>query len=416
MVFFQDNKCLELTSDHYAQLLGLEKPWHVENVNLDMSKLQVDITVAHSGGSYCCPECGKACSLYDHSPERSWRHLDTMQFTTLLHSKTPRIKCPEHGVKSIAVPWAGKHSRFTLLFEAFGIKVLESCRSIKSAADLLRLNWHQLQSIMDRAVKRGLERRENEEVSWVGMDEKSFRRGHNYISLLNDLENSRVLEVVEGREGNAADQLITKALDEKQREAVCAVAIDMSAPYIKAIKEHLKHADIVHDRFHISKHLGEAVDKTRRREHALLIKQGNKQLTGTKYLWLKGMEHLSDEAREGIRRLEKLELEVSKAWYLKELFKHFWERRDKDYARSYFDYWMSEVNRLGVKEMQKVARMLKKHLENILTYFESYITNAVSEGINSKIQSLKSAARGFRSFANYRTRILFFCGKLALSP
>lgn len=407
---------MELTSDHYAQLLGLEKPWHVTNVNLDMTKLQVDITVAHTSQSHCCPECGKECSLYDHSPERTWRHLDTMQFTTLLHSKTPRTHCPEHGVKSVTVPWAGKHSRFTLLFEAFGIKVLEACRSTKSAADLLRLNWHQLQSIMDRAVKRGLVRRDNEEVSWIGMDEKSFRSGHNYISLLNDLENSRVLEVVEGREGNAADQLITQALDAKQREAVCAVAIDMSAPYIKAIRQHLKYADIVHDRFHISKHLGEAVDKTRRREHLRLSKEGNKQLTGTKYLWLRGMEHLSDEALLGIKRLEKMELEVSKAWYLKELFKHFWARRDKNYARSYFDYWLSEVNRLGVKEMRQVARMLKKHLENILTYFESYITNAVSEGINSKIQSLKTAARGFRNFQNYRTRILFFCGKLALSP
>ena len=407
---------MELTSDHYAKLLGLEKPWQVTDVILDLEKLQVDITVDHAGEGCCCPECGKQCALYDHSPQRSWRHLDTMQFITLLHSKTPRVKCPEHGVKTVSVPRAGKHSRFTLLFEAFAIKVLEASRSIKAAAGLVRLNWHQLQTIMQRAVERGLARRENEEVAWIGMDEKSFRSGHNYISLINDLENSRVLEVVEGRECDAAERLITRALDEHQRETVCAVAIDMSAPYIKAIRMHLKHADIVHDRFHISKHLGEAVDKTRRREHSRLCKKGDRQLTGTKYLWLKGMEHLSDEAFANIRMLKRMELEVSKAWYLKELFKHFWDRRDKEYARSYFNHWLGEARRLGVKEMKPVARMLGKHLENILTYFETYITNAFSEGINSKIQSLKSAARGFRNFENYRTRILFFCGKLALSP
>jgi len=407
---------MELTSDHYAKLLGLEKPWQVTDVILDLEKLQVDITVDHAGEGCCCPECGKQCALYDHSPQRSWRHLDTMQFITLLHSKTSRVKCPEHGVKTVSVPRAGKHSRFTLLFEAFAIKVLEASRSIKAAAGLVRLNWHQLQTIMQRAVERGLARRENEEVAWIGMDEKSFRSGHNYISLINDLENSRVLEVVEGRECDAAERLITRALDEHQRETVCAVAIDMSAPYIKAIRMHLKHADIVHDRFHISKHLGEAVDKTRRREHSRLCKKGDRQLTGTKYLWLKGMEHLSDEALANIRMLKRMELEVSKAWYLKELFKHFWDRRDKEYARSYFNHWLGEARRLGVKEMKPVARMLGKHLENILTYFETYITNAFSEGINSKIQSLKSAARGFRNFENYRTRILFFCGKLALSP
>lgn len=407
---------MEPTSDHYAKLPGLELPWQVADVTLSMEKLQVDITVAHAGRGCCCPDCGKPCAIYDHSPLRSWRHLDTMRFTTLLHSRTPRVNCPGHGVKTAAVPWAEENSRFTLLFEAFAIKVLQACQSVQSGARLLGLNWRQAHNIMGRAVERGLARRENEEVPWIGMDEKSFRKGHNYISLLNDLENSRVLEVVEGREGDAAERLITGALDEKQREMVCAVAIDMSAPYIKAIREHLENADIVHDRFHISKHLGEAVDKTRRRGHARLGKEGNKQLTGTKYLWLKGMESLSDEARAEIKRLEAMELEVSKAWYLKELFKHFRDRRDKDYALAYFNHWLEEVGRLGVKEMKTVAGMLQRHLGNILTYFDSYITNAVSEGLNSKIQSLKSAARGFRNFQNYRTRILFFCGKLALHP
>jgi transposase len=269
---------------------------------------------------------------------------------------------------------------------------------------------------MERAVQRGLARREPEEIAWIGMDEKSFRSGHNYISLINDLENSRVLEVVEGREGNAASELITSGLDEKQREMVCGVCIDMSAPYINAIQEHFPHADIIHDKFHISQHLGNAVDKTRRIEHAKLQKQGDESLTKTKYLWLKGMEHLSDEALSRIKELGRCEFEVSKAWYLKELFKHFWNRRDKMYAQRYFEYWEKEVATSGVEEMKKVARMLRKHLANILSYFDSYITNAFSEGINSKIQAIKANARGFRNFKNYRTRILFFCGKLSLAP
>ena len=361
-------------------------------------------------------ECDSECQLYDKSPSRTWRHLDTMQFATHLHSSTPRTKCSKHGVKTIALPWANKHSGFTLMFEAFAIKVLQASRSTQDAAQLLNLNWHQIQSIMDKAVARGLERREAEEVAWIGMDEKSFRKGHNYISVINDLENMRVLEVVEGREGNAASELITKALDKKQREMVCGVCIDMSAPYSKAIRELLVHADIVHDKFHISKHLNEAVDKTRRQEHAKLQKKGDQTLTKTKYLWLTGMDHLSDESMRKINYLKQSELEVSKAWYLKELFKHFWDRRDKAYAEQYFEFWLKEVNKAKVSSMKKVARMLKRHLSNILTYFESYLTNAYSEGINSKIQALKANARGFRNFSNYRARILFFCGKLSMTP
>ena len=407
---------MDLTSNHYAQLLGLNPPWKVIDVHLNIQKLRVDIHVSYDGDHGCCPECGVECKVYDQSTERSWRHLDTMQFGTYLRSKSPRIKCQEHGVKTVSLPWAAKHSGFTLLFEAFAIRVLQASRSTQDAGRLLGVNWHQLQNIMDRAVERGLARRDSEEITWIGMDEKSFRKGHNYISVINDLENRRVLEVVEGREGDAANRLIIKALDEKQREMVCGVCIDMSAPYIKAIREHLPHADIVHDKFHISQHLGNAVDKTRRIEHAKLQKQGDQSLTNTKYAWLRGMENLSDEALARLKMIGRAELDVSKAWYLKELFKHFWSRRDRNYATRYFEFWTNEVKSSGVVEMKKVARMLKKHFHNILTYFDCYITNAFSEGINSKIQALKANARGFRNFQNYRTRILFFCGKLALSP
>lgn len=407
---------MDLLPIHYAQLLGLETPWEVNDVTLNLETNQVDIHVDYHSKDGCCPECNASSPLYDCSPQRSWRHLDTMQFKTLLHSKTPRIKCAEHGVKTIALPWARKSSGFTLLFEAFAIKVLEASKSTENARNLLGINWHQLQKIMNHAVERGLARRDNDEIPWIGMDEKSFRKGHNYISVINDLEGRRVLDVAEGREGEVAKGLITQALDEKQREMVCGVCIDMSAPYIKAILECLPAADIVHDKFHISQHLGNAVDKTRRKEHAKLQKEGDKILTNTKYNWLTGMDNLSDEALAEIKTIGRRELQVSKAWYLKELFTHFWTRRDKDYALRYFEYWCKEVSEAKIPEMSKVARMLKRHLKNILTYFDCYLTNGFSEGINSKIQSLKASARGFRNFANYRTRILFFCGKLNLSP
>jgi transposase len=407
---------MNATEEHYSKLLGLAPPWVVTRVKLNVEALRVDIFVEYGHTSGTCSDCGTDCRVYDRSPGRVWRHLDTMQFETFLHCDPPRTECARHGVKTMPLPWAGKHSRFTQLFEAFAIEVILASRSLQDASRLLRLSWYQLHSIMKRAVERGLERRGHDEIPWIGMDEKSFRKGHAYISVMNDLEHVRVLDVVEGREGTAANDLIAKALDEGQREMVCGVAIDMSAPYISAIHRHLPHADIVHDKFHIAKHLNEAVDKTRRKEHRKLLKDKDERLKGTKYSWLKGMEHLSDEARAQVEDLAKAELGVAKAWYIKEMFRHFWTRRDANFARSYFERWYNEAFNTGLPEIRKVARMLKKHLENILTYFECYITNAASEGLNSKIQAIKANARGFRSFENYRVCILFLCGKLELSP
>jgi transposase len=404
------------TEEHYEKLLGLKSPWAISRVDLKMDELRVDIFIEYLGEEASCSKCGNVYRVYDKTPQRTWRHLDTMQFETILHCQSPRVMCAQHGVKVAELPWAQKHSRFTLLFEAFAIDVMRASRSLQEAGKLLNLNWHQMHRIMKRAVERGLVRRDREEIAWIGMDEKSFRKGHNYVSIMNDIEKGRVLDVVEGRDGKVAKKLINKGLDDHQREMVCGVAIDMSAPYVSAIKKLLPHADIVHDKFHISKHLNEAVDLVRRQDHRKLLKQKDTRLTGTKFLWLKGMEHLSDESLAELEYLKMTELNVAQAWSLKELFRHFWTRRDRTFANSYFEFWYREAIKSGLKAIQSVARMLKKHLPNILTYFECYITNAVSEGINSKIQTIKANARGFRNFENYRTSILFFCGKLDLAP
>ena len=407
---------METKSEHYQKLLGLPKTWEVEKVHMSIENKCVNIHVKYIGDTGVCPDCKSNCIIYDHQPSRIWRHLDTMQFRTYIHSSVPRVKCIEHGIHTMQAPWANKHSRFTLMFEAFAIDVIKSCRSQKDAATLLNINWHQVHNIMKTAVETGLERRNSEEIPWLGMDEKSFRKGHKYISLLNDIENGKVIEVAEGRTSAVADKLIDDGLTEYQQEMVCGVSIDMSLPYIKAIKKHFKHADIVFDKFHIAKHLNDAVDKVRRKENAIITKENDKNLIGTKYLWLKGLEHLSDEATAEIERLVKAEYNVADAWRIKELFRSFWTRRDKRFAELFFERWYNEARALGIKEITKVAKMLKKHLNNILTYFDSYITNAVSEGLNSRIQAIKSNAKGYRNFENYRISILFFCGKLDMHP
>ncbi len=375
-------------TEHYERLLGLDGDWQVLDVELVLEEQRVAIQLESvAGASFCCSGCGEKCSLKDHAKQREWRHMDTMQFETVMRARVPRTDCPQCGVKTCAVPWADLHGRFTLMFEAFAVRVLQASSNVEQARQLLGLNWKGLHRIMERAVERGLAKRELDEVEHVGMDEKSFGRGHDYVSLMTDIDGARVLEVSRERD-EAAANVLWSALSGEQKSNVKAVAMDMWPAFANSAERHVPEAEIVHDRFHISKHLNEAVDKVRRQEHKALRKEGDETLTGTKQLWLFNPENLSEEKWLVFEPLKQQELKTARAWSI----------------------------RCRLEPVKKVARMLKCHLDRILSWFRHHISNGMAEGYNSRIQSIKTAARGFRNFANYRTRILFFCGKLNLLP
>lgn len=403
-------------AQHYALLLGLREDWLVQSVDLDLDALRVEIRLQHNPQCKChCPACGLPRPLKDHANERTWRHLDTMQFETVILARIPRTNCPDCGVLNIHIPWASPHGRFTLLFQAFAIRVLQASSSIEKARKLLGLSWNAVQNIMDVAVERGLAQRDLEEIQHVGIDEKSFGKGHDYVSVMTDIDGGRVLEVVPGRTQESADSL-WKTLSDEQKEQVEAVAVDMWATFINSAEEHVPEADIVHDRFHIAKHLGEAVDQVRRAEHKALKKEGDERLTGSRYLWLTREENLSEEKAAAFEDLKEAKLKTSRAWALVDLFRDFYEQQTEWQGRAFFKDWYAWASRCRLAPMVKVAKMIKRHFERIVTWFEHRISNASAEGFNSLIQALKSAAGGFRNFANYRTRILFFCGQLKLIP
>jgi transposase len=140
----------------YCHLLGLVAPWGVQRVELSVEEGRVDVWVVHPGRTrFCCPDCDRKLSVYDHSEERAWRHLDSCAFLTFLHASPPRVDCPEHGVRQVQLPWAEPHSRFTALFERLAIDVLAAC-DVAAAAGLLRVSWDEAWHLMDRAVARGL--------------------------------------------------------------------------------------------------------------------------------------------------------------------------------------------------------------------------------------------------------------------
>ncbi|GBD97518.1 transposase [bacterium BMS3Abin06] len=400
----------------YQQLLGLKQPWRVSEVEVDFEVHKVDLWVEWPKEEQAsCPECKKQHIIYDHRGERQWRHLDTMQFQTILHCRIPRVKCLEHGVKSIEVPWAGKKSQFTALFERLAIDVLLGCQNQTKAMELLKLSWYEVHHIQEKAVQRGLERRGKAKVKHLGIDEKSFLKGHRYATVVSDLDQSRVLDVAKDRKEESLSGIINK-MPEEQRAKIAAVAMDMWEPYMNAVRALLPEADIVHDKFHISKHLSEAVDKVRKTENRALLKAGAEDLKGTKYLWLTNPGKWTKEQKGLFKELQDKGLKVGRAWAIKEMFSDLWGYRYEKVARNFFRKWYWWATHSRLKPIANVSKMIKRHLENILTYLKHRITNAVAEGLNSKIQQIKSAARGFRNFKNYRTAILFYCGKLDMYP
>ena len=403
--------------DFYTKILGIEEPWSISDVRLEKKSL-VHVHLEHEEGlRWKCPCCERKLPIYDHSEERRWRHLDTCQYETWLYARIPRVKCPEHGVKQVLTDWAEPGSRFTLLFESHAIEVLTACEVVSSACDILRISWDQGWRLIERAVARGKARKKPRKMTRIGADEKAFAKGQSYMTIVCDADNGTVEYVADDRRKESLAGFFEE-LSPEQRGAIEAVAIDMHEPYVQAIKEQLPLADdkIVHDRFHVMQHATKAVDTTRKQEHKRLSEAGDDRLSKTKFLWLKSQENLNEKQRKRFEDVFTLQLQTAKAWGLKELLRELWEQPSVQEAREFFAQWYRHVIHGKLTPMKKVARMIKTRLTHVVNYCRHRLTNAVSEGLNSKIMSIKRRARGFRNPENFKIAIFFYCGGLDLQP
>jgi transposase len=341
----------------YRRILGIESPWRVESVDLQPAHREVHIYLTHEDRSaWPCAECGAPCKLYDHQPERHWRHLDTCQYRTILHAEPPRTRCPAHGVRVVKLPWAEPSSRFTALFEALAIAWLRSA-SQKAVGDQLGLSRDEVHGIMDRAVRRGLARRQAEPVPRLGVDEKAFRKGHKYMTVVNDLERGRVLYVAEDRKQESLDGF-WGTLTEGQLNGIEAVAMDMWDPYVNPVSAHVADAarKIVFDKFHVAQHLGMAVDEVRRKENKALRAGGDDRLKGTRYDWLRNPAEMDPQDRRAFAALRNSELKTARAWALKETAMNLYSYVYEGPARKHFKWWYGWAMRSRLEPVQGSRR------------------------------------------------------------
>ena len=312
----------------YAAILGVKDPWGVEKVDLRLGEGEVHVWVAlPTDTRWVCPDCLAAAPIHDHR-ERQWRHLDTCQYRTLVHARVPRLSCPTHGIRQVRVPWAEGRSRFTALFEALAIDWMKQA-AIAPVAERLRLSWAEAARIQARAVRRGLARRAAAPARHLGIDETAFARRHQYVTVVTDLDRSRVLFVADDRRRESLDAFWPR-LSAAELAAIEAVAMDMWEPYIGSTRAHLPEADtkIVFDKFHIAQHANEAVDQVRRQENRALHAEGHDWLVGTKFDWLRHPARFTLAAwREFVGFVRRTKLKTGRAWALKEMLMTLWDYR-----------------------------------------------------------------------------------------
>jgi len=401
----------------FTKILGIHLPWLVKQVIINEKEQRVDIYVDHEKDIRVrCPKCKKFFSLYDHAPERIYRHLNTCQMATYIHVRLPRVKCPTHGVKQIDSEFGENGSDMTFSYESFVIQVAQEC-SIEATGRLCGLSWDRGWNALERAVKRGLRRKEHKVPLRIGVDEKSIASGHKYESLVYNQDTGTVEYVCDDRKQESLESYY-RQFSQEDLAGIQSVAMDMWDPYIAATKACVPDAQkkIVFDRFHVMRHVLEAVDKVRKNEHKQLSKLGEEILKGTKYLWLWSQENIPEWRQEEFNILRAKDLRVCRAWAIKENLRHMWDYRYEANMRNFFKRWYFWATHSRLEPIKKAAKTLKSHVDNIVTYARHRITNALGESVNAKIEKIKRLACGFRNRSHYRTAIYFHCSGLDLFP
>jgi len=381
----------------FAAALGLQSPWYVSGLDFSLAKKNLDINIDFKAGSlFACPACGTPSKAYDSSTKR-WRHLNFFQHETYLEARVPRVSCSKGcGTKRVEVPWARSGSGFTLLFESL---LLTLCKEIPVAkvAQLVGEHdtrvWRMLHHYIDKARSKV----DFSQVMRVGMDETSSKRGHQYITLFCDMDKRNLLFATEGK-----DSATVKAFKSDfeahngDSEAVTQVSCDMSPAFISGITEQLPNAEITFDKFHVVKLLNEGVDEVRRAE----VKE-NEALKKTRYLWLKNRENLTIKQSVEFDELSQLNLKTARAYQIKTNFQEFYTMPDRAAGEAYLKHWYFWATHSRIEPMIKAAKTIKRHWDGVLNWFDSHLTNALLEGMNSLIQAAKSRARGYRSNRNF---------------
>jgi len=384
----------------------------VTGCRFEDSRLIVEAKVR---GRARCPECDRPRPIYDHRPEpRCWRHIDFGVFRTFIEATLRRVECPKCGVLTEAVSWAAPGSRFTLPFEDLvGWLAKKSDKTMIS--EMLGIAWRTVGAVLARVVDRYKQPVDVTQLKAICIDELSYRKGQRYLTMVTDLLSGRVVWSGEGRSKETLAGFF-----EWLGPDICAqiehVAIDMCAAYESAIREHLKNAELVFDRFHVQRLVGDALDETRREEWRRLRQEGDgSQVKNLRYALLKSPWNLTEKQAKSLAYLQRDNGRLYRAYLLKESFVDIYRSLlHPGWAKRRLKKWLAWALRSRLPAFVKVARTIRKHFEGILAYFRTGFTTSKSEGNNTKARLATRQAYGFQGVEALQAMIELRCSDVPI--
>ena len=397
-------------NDIIALGLGLEPPWQIVGQVLDTDKQPHELRLslkAARGSEFPCPECGQMCKAHDFK-EMTWRHLNFFQHHCYITAPVPRVRCSDHGVKRIKVPWARKGSKFTLLFEQAAM-VLAREMPVLAAARFLEIDDKRLWRIIRYHVNQAMAQLDLASLRAFSLDETKSRKGHRYITVFIDLDRRKhpVVFAVPGKGRNTL-KAFKKHLSSHGGKAdnVLEVVSDMSASFISGIKAHFSNSGITVDWFHVVQLFSKAVDEVRRKE----AKEASMP-KATRWATLKASEStLTEKQIDALAELEAMELKTAEAWRIKELLR--WVRRAQTIraAKWRLTWFLNLAKELCEGEellapVRKALRTVEKYREEIVSRWISEHSNGRIEALNGIFQAAKVRARGYRNDETFITMV-----------
>jgi transposase len=361
-----------------------------------------------------CGVCRRPCRrIHSVRKWREWRDLSMRKLRLILRYQPRRVQCQCCGVRVEDFPWAQPWARVTRALANAAASLAREL-SWQGTARHFGLNWKTVAGVVQRAVHYGLRHRKRPPVHMIGIDEVSRRKGQVYLTVVYDLERRVLLWVGEDRTEESVKKFFTEELGKRRCSTLRVVCMDMWAAYVNLVREHAPQAQILFDRFHIVKHLQEAVDEVRRSEVRRLTGKEKATFKSTRWLLLKNPWNLTNEQKERLSTLVRWNSPIVRAYYLKESFQLFWDYKQEKRAQDLLSKWMNSAMRSRLEPFKKFVRMLRSHLDGILPWTKLQLSNGAVEGMNNKIKSISHRSFGFRKAQYFIVAIYHCCARLPL--
>jgi transposase len=371
----------------------------------------VVVDVARRARRHRCPYCSFSTRARYDRTVREWRHLSLGRWRVTIRTSLCRLVCPEHGVVTETVPWAEHDSRFTRDFEDLVAWVAREMNKT-AVKNLLHIAWATVGHIIERVLRRKLDKSRLERLYRIGIDEVSYRKGHKYLTVIADHDTGDPVWIGEGRSQSTVGAFFDELGEStKQLEAV---SMDMCAPYIQETKVRAPQAEIAFDPFHVVKLAGEAVHQVRRTEAR--DRKGSAEaavLKGSRWALLKAPENLREEERVHLSAVAVLNARVYRAYLLKEELRALYRCGQRS-APEHLRAWLSWASRSNLAPFVKLGRTLRQYRDGVLAAIRLRLSNGRMEGLNNKIGIIKHRAYGFHSFAALAAMVFLCCTDLQL--